>query len=93
MRPHRRMKFRNVICMSAVAICIAFSALAQGLPNASGPEAVGFSSERLQRLTNAFQQEVDKGAIPGAVVLIARAMARLLISKPSGFRIVRNKCR
>jgi CubicO group peptidase (beta-lactamase class C family) len=72
MRPHRRMKFRNVICMSAVATCIAFSALAQGLPNASGPEAVGFSSGRLQRLTSAFQAEVDKGAIPGAVVLIAR---------------------
>jgi CubicO group peptidase (beta-lactamase class C family) len=72
MRPHRRMKFRNVICMSAVATCIAFSALAQGLPRASQPETVGFSSERLQRLTSAFQAAVDKGATPGAVVLIAR---------------------
>ena len=72
MRPHRRMKFRNVICMSAVATCIAVSALAQGLPRASQPETVGFSSERLQRLTSAFQAAVDKGATPGAVVLIAR---------------------
>jgi len=30
------------------------------------------SSERLQRLTSAFQTDVDKGTIPGAVVLIAR---------------------
>jgi CubicO group peptidase (beta-lactamase class C family) len=66
------MKFRRIICMSAVATCIAFSALAQGLPKASQPEDVGFSSERLKRVTDVFQTEVDNGAIPGAVVLIAR---------------------
>jgi CubicO group peptidase (beta-lactamase class C family) len=55
-----------------VATCIAFSALAQGLPKASQPEDVGFSSERLKRVTSAFQTDVDKGTIPGAVVLIAR---------------------
>jgi len=44
----------------------------QGLPKANKPEDVGFSSERLKRVTDAFQSEVDKGAIPGAVVLIAR---------------------
>ena len=66
------MKLRKVICMSAVATCIAFSALAQGLPKATHPEDVGFSSERLQRLTSVFKTDVDKGAIPGAVVLIAR---------------------
>jgi CubicO group peptidase (beta-lactamase class C family) len=67
-----QMKFGEVICMSAVATCIAFSALAQGLPKASQPEDVGFSSERLKRVTSAFQTDVDKGTIPGAVVLIAR---------------------
>ncbi len=67
-----QIKFRKVICMSAVATCIAFSALAQGLPKATHPEDVGFSSERLKRLTSAFQTDVDKGTIPGAVVLIAR---------------------
>jgi CubicO group peptidase (beta-lactamase class C family) len=66
------MKLRKVICMSAVATCIAFSALAQGLPKATHPEDIGFSSERLKRLTSAFQTDVDKGTIPGAVVLIAR---------------------
>ena len=67
-----QMKFGKVICMSAVATCIAFSALAQGLPKASQPEDVGFSSGRLKRVTSAFQTDVDKGTIPGAVVLIAR---------------------
>ena len=66
------MGFRRIICVSAIATCIAFSALAQGLPTASQPEDIGFSSERLKRVTNAFQGEVDKGAIPGTVVLIAR---------------------
>jgi CubicO group peptidase (beta-lactamase class C family) len=66
------MRFGRIVCMSAIATCLAFSALAQGLPKASKPEDVGFSSERLKRVTDAFQSEVDKGAIPGAVVLIAR---------------------
>jgi len=59
------MRFGRIICMSAIATCIAFSALAQGLPKANKPEDVGFSSERLKRVTDAFQSEVDKGAIPG----------------------------
>ena len=67
-----QMKFRKVICLSAVATCIAFSAFAQGLPKATHPEDVGFSSERLKRRTSVFQTDVDKGTIPGAVVLIAR---------------------
>jgi CubicO group peptidase (beta-lactamase class C family) len=66
------MRFGRIICMSAIATCIAFSSLAQGLPKANKPEDVGFSSERLKRVTDAFRSEVDKGAIPGAVVLIAR---------------------
>src|SRR5262244_3193734 len=60
------------IFMFAVAICFAFSAFAQGLPKASKPEELGFSSERLKRLAPAFQADVDKGTIPGAVVLVAR---------------------
>src|ERR1700730_9598870 len=48
------------------------SALAQDLPKLSRPEEAGFSSERLGRATQFFQSEVDKGAIPGAVLLVAR---------------------
>jgi CubicO group peptidase (beta-lactamase class C family) len=66
------MKFRNFIFASLTATCVAFSAFAQGLPRAGQPEDVGFSSERLKRIASVFQEEVDKGAIPGAVILIAR---------------------
>ena len=38
----------------------------------SRPEDAGFSSERLNRLTPFFQNEVIRGAIPGAVLVVAR---------------------
>jgi CubicO group peptidase (beta-lactamase class C family) len=43
-----------------------------GLPLAR-PEEVGLSGAGLARLKAAFQAEIDKGLLPGAVVLIARA--------------------
>lgn len=59
--------------VAAVLTMVALnSAAAAGLPQASKPEAVGFSSQRLQRLTDAFTADVNAGKIPGAVVLIAR---------------------
>jgi CubicO group peptidase (beta-lactamase class C family) len=45
---------------------------AQGLPRAKTPEEVGLSAERLKRISAGFQADVDKGAIPGAVVMIVR---------------------
>ncbi|WP_201767127.1 serine hydrolase domain-containing protein, partial [Bradyrhizobium sp. STM 3809] len=59
--------------------------VAEGLPKANSPEALGLSSERLQRLTNAFQADVDKGLIPGAVVLIARK-GKVAYAKAFGFQ-------
>jgi CubicO group peptidase (beta-lactamase class C family) len=58
------------------AICIFFSlaisTFAQDLTKISRPEEAGFSSERLARITQFFQSEVDQGAIPGAVLVVAR---------------------
>ena len=65
--------------------CFAFSALAQGLPKASQPENVGLSSERLNRVAKAFQTDVDKGLIPGAVFLIARN-GKIAYLEAIGFR-------
>jgi len=53
---------------------------AQGLPKAKTPEDVGLSSERLKRISAGFQADVDKGAIPGAVVMIIRLVALLVDS-------------
>ncbi|HEX6775154.1 MAG TPA: serine hydrolase, partial [Methylomirabilota bacterium] len=44
---------------------------AQNLPSAK-PEEVGLSSERLNRAFAAVKADVDKGALPGAVLLVAR---------------------
>ena len=46
-------------------------AAARELPTVE-PEKVGLSSERLQRIGQIFQQEIDKGRLPGAVILVAR---------------------
>ncbi len=41
------------------------------LPHAK-PESVGLSSARLQRMSDAFRREIDKGSIPGVTVMVAR---------------------
>lgn len=41
------------------------------LPHAK-PEQIGLSASRLQRMSDAFKREVDKGTLPGATVLVAR---------------------
>ena len=42
------------------------------LPEAK-PESVGLSASRLQRMSDVFQREIDKGTMPGATVMVARA--------------------
>jgi CubicO group peptidase (beta-lactamase class C family) len=41
------------------------------LPHAK-PEQLGLSTARLQRMSDAFKREVDKGTVPGVTVLVAR---------------------
>jgi CubicO group peptidase (beta-lactamase class C family) len=41
------------------------------LPQAK-PESVGLSSIRLQRMSDAFKREIDKGTLPGLTVMVAR---------------------
>jgi len=41
------------------------------LPHAR-PESIGLSASRLEKLSDAFKREVDKGTLPGATVLVAR---------------------
>jgi len=73
------------ISILAVAACIAFPALAQDTNKVTPPEDSGFSSERLQRLSDVMQTDVDKGTIPGAVVMISRN-GKLVYSKAFGFQ-------
>jgi CubicO group peptidase (beta-lactamase class C family) len=41
------------------------------LPQAK-PESLGLSSLRLQRMSDAFKREIDKGTLPGLTVMVAR---------------------
>lgn len=62
---------RRSLRLALLFIC-ATSVAAQELPKLSRPEEAGFASDRLNRITQFFQSEVDKGAIPGAVLVVAR---------------------
>jgi CubicO group peptidase (beta-lactamase class C family) len=41
------------------------------LPQAK-PESLGLSAARLQRMSDVFQREIDKGTMPGATIMVAR---------------------
>jgi CubicO group peptidase (beta-lactamase class C family) len=56
-----------------------------GLPRSERPEQVGLSSERLDHITAVVQADVDRGAIPGAVLAIARA-GRIGYAEAIGYR-------
>ncbi|MBL8266322.1 serine hydrolase domain-containing protein [Steroidobacter sp.] len=60
------------VLAGVVTMAMTGAALAAPLPKAAKPEAVGLASQRLQRVTDAFNADVSSGKIPGAVVLIAR---------------------
>src|SRR5713226_10616631 len=41
------------------------------LPQAK-PESLGLSPVRLQRMSDAFKREIEKGTVPGVTVMVAR---------------------
>ena len=61
-----------VLAVAALMFLTPGHGLADVLPRAQRPEDVGFSTERLARLTKITQEHVEAGRLPGAVILIAR---------------------
>ena len=59
---------------SAVVITFLLVSIAgaEGIPKAKSPADVGMSPERLKKMSASLQDDVDKGLIPGATVLIGR---------------------
>ena len=57
---------------------------AQALP-AAPPESVGMSAQKLGHISEAFKQHIDKGNLPGVVVMVARK-GRLVYSDAVGFQ-------
>ncbi|MEA2884423.1 MAG: hypothetical protein QOH32_3679 [Bradyrhizobium sp.] len=66
------MKSRRLLLIAVVAVVASVSAFAQDLRPEADPAKLGFAADRLERVTQTFQEFVDAGRIPGAVVLIAR---------------------
>jgi CubicO group peptidase (beta-lactamase class C family) len=62
---------RRVIPALLAFFVLNLLALAQDLPSAK-PEAVGLSSDRLERIANVVQQNIDDKRIAGAVTLVVR---------------------
>ncbi len=56
-----------------------------GRLESAAPEAAGFSAERLVRVTSAFKAEVDRGALPGVVIAVARR-GKLVYHEAVGFQ-------
>ena len=78
------MKHTATIAFFTTALGAAALAAAQGLPTAA-PESVGMSGQRLSRISDTFKQEIDKGNLPGVVVLVARK-GKLVYSDAFGFQ-------
>jgi len=80
------MKFRRNIILGFSLFCLFIGSItwAEVLPTAV-PEQVGMSSERLSRIDTALESSVEKGKIPGAVVLIARK-GKIVYFKNFGLR-------
>src|SRR5215475_9640285 len=75
----------RVVVLAALAFGIALPAAAQGIPKAQSPEEVGFLATRLKRLSDRINEGVQKGELPGAVVLIARN-GKIVMFDAFGFR-------
>jgi CubicO group peptidase (beta-lactamase class C family) len=76
---------RAIGLAAVVALSIVAQAAAQGIPKAQNPEEVGFSAQRLKRLSDRIKEGVDKNELPGAVVLIARN-GKVVMHESFGFR-------
>lgn len=62
---------RIILVLLLLILAVSISS-AQSIPQASSPEKVGLSKERLQRISAWIQADVNNKVIPGAVVMVLR---------------------
>ncbi|MEM7097228.1 MAG: serine hydrolase domain-containing protein [Pseudomonadota bacterium] len=65
------MYFIRKAVVTVLVLGLGSSVLAKDLPN-TRPEREGFSSERLQRITDITQRYVDEGKLAGVITMVAR---------------------
>ena len=66
------MKRKHGIVIYVTLFCLLISSTAWSELSTAKPEDVGLSSERLNRISATLKAHIEKGVIPGAVVLVAR---------------------
>jgi len=66
------MKFIHRAALVLTVLCLSAGALAQSALSVADPASIGFSTERLTQIGAWYQKQIDAGALPGAVVAIAR---------------------
>jgi CubicO group peptidase (beta-lactamase class C family) len=75
---------RSIVLALLLSLLAIGHAIASDLPTTK-PEQVGLSSERLERIGQALRADVERGRIPGAVVVVARK-GRVALIQAVGFR-------
>ena len=73
------------LIVGLLGMALAMVAWCQSLPVANRPEDVGISSQRLERVRMQMKADVEKGRIPGAVLLIAR-QGKIAALEAAGFQ-------
>jgi CubicO group peptidase (beta-lactamase class C family) len=66
------MAWHKVMLSAVLLLACAGAAFADEPAAVAHPEQLGFAPDRLQRLTDVYKGYVDRGDLPGAVLLIAR---------------------
>ena len=79
-------QMRRAVCSFACIVCLVATVptWAQSVTMAR-PEEVGLSTERLKRIGQVFNREIELGKLPGAVVIVARK-GRVAYFESFGFR-------
>ena len=65
------MKMRLIATVIVCSLLFPASSIGDPLPT-TAPESIGLSSKRLQMITETLKADIDKGVIPGAVLMISR---------------------
>jgi CubicO group peptidase (beta-lactamase class C family) len=78
------MMHRSILLSMLLSLLAIAHAVASDLPTTK-PEQVGLSSERLERIGQVLRADVERGRIPGAVVVVARK-GRVASTQAIGFR-------
>jgi len=66
------MTYLRLVAAAILGLCWAAIASAEELVAVAHPEQLGFATDRLKRITDVYQGYVDRGELPGAVLLIVR---------------------